>query len=270
MKKNSWKKMKKMKRSLITTGLILAIATLIIAISWESTVTSAKTIHMASTQTQFKLDIAYAYAGPEPLNASYIASNGAKMSIVSQYPSTVQLNITRLSGNQFSSVDAALELYNVKIKTDHGIKENLPYFIGTNYNASFSDTELQTIFANVNNLINPEDFSTGLRGDFEFNMTDNSSIISVPIGSSGSFSTDSPAPGLSTGGTPHSIHITVQRVGYITISNGSISLYQDQQGKNPAASAELSNHGSGFLHNNIVPQEKLPQTDLFHPIHTQP
>ena len=250
---------KKMKRSLIITGLILALATLIITISLESATTSAKTIHIAGPETQFKLDLAYAYAGPVPLNSSYIASNGAKMSIVSQYPSTVQFNITRLTGDHFSSCDAAIELYRVQIKTDHEIKENLPYFIGTNYNASFSDSDLSTMFANVNDLVNPEDFSTALRGDFQFNMTDNSSIISVPIGSVGCFSTDSPQLGLWTAGNPHALSIAVQRIGYITISNGSVSLYEDQPGKDAAVSAQLSSHGNGFLHNNIVPTDKLPQ-----------
>ena len=261
---------KRMKRSLITTGLILALAMLIITVSLESATTSAKTIHTAGSETQFKLDLAYAYVGPAPLNSSYTASNGAKMSIVSQYPSTVQINITRLPGDQISSSDAVIELYNVQIKTDHGLKENLPYFIGTNYNESFADSDLSTMFANVNDLINPEDFSTSLRGDFQFNMTDNSSMISVPIGSVGRFSTNAPELGLWTTGNPHAIHITVQRIGYITNNNGSVSLYEDQPGKDATATAQLSNHNNGFLHNNLVPANKLPQTDLFHPNHTKP
>jgi hypothetical protein len=261
---------KRTKLSLIIAGFILTLATLIITISWESTTTSAKPIRAAGSETQFKFDIAYAYVGPGPLNSSYVANNGARMSIVSQYPSTIQFNITRLPGDRFSSCDAALELYSVQIETDNGVKENLPYFIGTNYNASFSDSNLSTISANVDDLVNPKDFSTGLRGDFQFNMTDNSSIISAPIGSVGCFSTDSPQLGLRTAGNPHAISITVQRIGYITISNGSVSLYEDQPGKDAATSAQLSNHGNGFLHNNIVPENKLPQTDLFHPNHTKP
>jgi hypothetical protein len=261
---------KRTKRSLIIAAFIFALATLIITISWESIATSAKPIHAAGSETQFKFDIAYAYVGPSPHNSTYIADNGAKMSIVSQYPSTVQFNITRLPGDHFPSCDAALEFYSLQIKTDHGIKENIPYFIGTNYNASFSDSELSTLFAHADDLVNPKDFSTGLSGDFKFNMTDNSSIISVPVGSAGVFSTDSPQPGLSTAGNPHAISVTVQRIGYIIISNDSVSLYKDQPGKDAAASVQLSNHDNGFLHNNIVPANKLPQTDLFHPNQTKP
>lgn len=190
------------------------------------------------------------------------------MSIVSQYPSSVQFNITRLPGNQFSSCDAALELYSVQIKTDHGIKENSPYFIGTNYNPSLSDSDLSTLLNHADDIVNPKDFSTALSGNFKFNMTEDSSIISVPIGSVGCFSTNSPQPGLGTAGNPHAISITVQRIGYITINNGSVSLYGDQPDKDAATSAQLRSYGNGFLHNNVVPDDELPQTDLFHPIHT--
>jgi hypothetical protein len=265
------KKMSKMtKRSLIVAGVILALAVLIVTLSWESSTISAKPILAAGSQTQFKLDIAYAYVGPAPLKSSYIADNGANMSIVSQYPSTVQFNISRLPGDRFSSCEAVIELYGVQITTDHGIKENFPYFIGTNYNTSLSDSDLSTLLANAGDLVNPKDFSAGLRGDFQSNMTDNSSITSVPLGSVGCFSTGSPQPGLSTAGNPHAISITVQRIGYITISNGAVSLYEDQPGKDATASAQLSNHSNGFLHNKIVPENKLPQTDLFHPNNTKP
>ena len=65
---------------------------------------SVQTINVADPQTQFKLDVAYAYIGPAPLNSSYIANNGANMSIVSQYPSVLELNITRLPESKFHPV----------------------------------------------------------------------------------------------------------------------------------------------------------------------
>ncbi len=133
---------------------------------------SVQTINVADPQTQFKLDVAYAYIGPAPLNSSYIANNGANMSIVSQYPSVVELNITRLPGVQIPSCDAVLEIYNVQITTNTGLVENNPYFVGTNYSPSFSSSELSTLFAHADDLTPPQNFSTPLRGNFEFNMTE--------------------------------------------------------------------------------------------------
>jgi hypothetical protein len=269
-KRVNMKKSARMKRSLVITGLMIVLTALVVTVSFESSATSAQTILNAGPETQFKLDIAYAYVGQGPINASYTETNGAKMSIVSQYPSTVQLNVTRLPGVQLSSCDAVIEFYNVKVMSNTGLAENIPYFIGTNYNASFSNADLSTLFAKVNDLIDPQDFSTALRGDFEFNMTDNASILSVPIGSIGCYSTRPSELGLWSAGNPQSISVAVQRIGYITMNNGSVYLYKEQPEKVASASSQLSNYGNGFLHNNVVPTDKLPQTDLFHPNQTKP
>ena len=143
--------------------------------------------------------------------------------------------------------------------------ENNPYFVGTNYSPSFSSSELSTLFAHADDLTPPQNFSTPLRGNFEFNMTSNASILSIPLGSVGCYSTGTSSIGLWTAGKPNAISVTILRIGYITISNNAISLYEDPVNTPAVATARTSNYGNGFLQNNLVPTAKMPRTNLFHP-----
>lgn len=255
------------KRYLTIFGVMLVATALVVCISLVSaTSSSAPTISVAGPETQFRVDIAYAYVGEGPSNASYTAANGDLMSIVSQYPSAVELNITCLPGVQITSCDAEIEIYDVQIATNTGLIETNPYFIGTNYISSFSSSDLSTLFVHANDLINPENFSTSLRGNFEFNMTANTSVLSVPIGSVGCYSTAIAGSGLWSAGQPNAISVTIQRIGYVTISNGSVSLYKNPSNNTATATAQLSNYGNGFLYNSLVPADKLQQINLFHPI----
>jgi hypothetical protein len=188
------------------------------------------------------------------------------MSPKSLYPSTVEFNVMRLAGTRTASYDAIIEFYSVEVTTDTGILEKNCYFIGTNYDPSFSSSELSTLFAHINDVVSPKDLTTPIRGDFEFNMTENSSILSTPIGSTGVYTTGSSSTGLWRTGKPNVVSITVHRVGCLTISDGSVFICRDPSGMSPIAIAQLSNHEDGFLHNNLVPLERLSQVDLFHPI----
>ena len=62
------------------------------------------------------------------------------------------------------------------------------------------------------------------------------------------------------------ISVTAQRIGYVTISNGSVALHRDALNEAAAVTVNLSNYGNGFLYNDLVPESKLQTIDLFHPI----
>jgi hypothetical protein len=256
--------LKTFKRYMAIVGAVLIMTVLIIVISSASASISLQTKNFAGPETQFAMDIAYSYVGPSPLNASYAADNGARMSPASLNPSTIVFNITRLPGVKIYSCDAIIEFYDVKITLNTGLTEKTCYFIGTNYKASFSNDELLTLFEHINDITDSRYYA--VIGDFEFNMTDNKSHISTPVGSYGCYSTGYSAPGLWTAGKPNTISVTVQRIGYITMSEGVVSIYKDQPTSNAKAMVQLSTHQDGFLHNKIVPTAELPQTDLFHPI----
>jgi hypothetical protein len=77
----------------------------------------------------------------------------------------------------------------------------------------------------------------------------------------------SSALGLFSEGKPNAILVTVYRIGYITITNGSVSVFEDPSNSAPKDMTQLGNYKSGFLHNDLMPSDKLPQENLFQPLH---
>ncbi|MEM3378050.1 MAG: hypothetical protein QXV09_02935 [Candidatus Bathyarchaeia archaeon] len=71
---------------------------------------------------------------------------------------------------------------------------------------------------------------------------------------------------LSSAGIPNAISVEVYRIGYITMTNGSVTIHEDPAADSkPVAYAQLTRYGDGFIYNTIVPTEQLSQIDLFHP-----
>jgi len=205
----------------------------------------------ASSASQFKVNVAYAYYGDIPGNDT---------------ASVVFLNFTRLPGAQIKDCDAIVELYGVKITKDVGQTEYYAYFIGTNYTdvATFSHEENSV--SNVNDLVNLNLYSA-LDGMFSANWTAGTSVLSQHIGSIGFYSGSTPptgALGVWSGGKPKSVTVTVYRIGYMTMTNSSFTLYNDTAAP-VVATASLSKYGNGFLYNQMVPASQLPKTNLFYP-----
>ena len=256
----------------LIVGLIIAVFVVPISLALA---TSSAPIDMfaaprevAAPETQFKIDIAYSYVGPAPSN---VVSHDEKatnstMHLASQYPSVVRLNITRIPGVQIAACDAAVEVYGIKIAADTGPTEYYAYFMGTNYNPSFSQYAESTFVSHVNALVD-HDLYHSIAGNFNLNWTYNTPFITNTIGSIMSY-TDAPIrpSGLSVAGKPNDISITIYRIGYITTTNGSISIYEDPSNSTPKDMVQLSNYKDGFLYNDIVSPAQLPGEKLFHPI----
>jgi hypothetical protein len=260
----------KMKRYHLAIGVILIVSTLIVLISLSTATPSTSirqpismpSIKAAGNETQFSLHIAYSYVGPRALDASY-NDKGVLMNPVTLNPSCIIFNVTRIAGVGISSCDAVMEVYDIRISTDNGVAEKACYLIGTNYKPSFSNTELSALFENTRNLTSLGRYSV-IIGEFEFNMTDKPHI-SHPVGSYGSYSTALSSQGLWTAGKPSAVSVSVQRIGYITISNGLVTIYKDATPTNVKAMAQLSNYQEGFIQNNLIPEAQLSQKDLFQP-----
>jgi hypothetical protein len=246
---------------------ILLIAALVIVSLFLSSITplSAQTTQLLESKPQFNMDVIYAFVGQGPPNATYTDSNGHLMSPVSQYPSAVYFNVTRSTNVETVSCDALIEVFKVKIASDKGPAENYAYFEGTNYNPSFSDAELTTLTVCIYDLI---DLSTvdGVSGHFCFNWTAGESILSKKVGSFGSYNNYKNGLGLWSAGQPNTISVTVHRIGYVTMTNGAISVLPATISTNNITQVQLQKYGDSFLNNKIVPTDKLPQTDLFHPL----
>ena len=276
--KNQIKLIKMKKGYLILCGLILIATLLIVSFSLELAASSAHDgadmypappSEVAASGTQFNLNIAYAYVGSAPSNVtSYLdKTSNASMYLISEYPSVVRLNVTRVPGVQIACCDAELEVYGVKIAANTGTTEYHAYFIGTNYNFCFSKSNESTLVPYVNNLVDHNVYSE-ITGGFVFNWTANTSVLSHTIGSIGGY-TSKPSgwAGLWSSGKPNDISVTVYRIGYITMSNGSVSVYKDSITNNGTDLVQIGNYRDGFLYNKLVPAERLQQIDIFHPIH---
>jgi hypothetical protein len=254
------------KKYLMLFGALLLAIVLVSAVSFSlatAPTIQTQTPNIAGSETQFRLNVAYAYVGKGIVNDT-VTDFGNLIVAKTQYPSSIEFNVTRILGVQIKNCDAVIEVYVVEITTNTGMMEKNAYFIGTNYAPCFSNTQVATLFNKVNDFVSPQNLTNPIRGNFEFNMTDNSSILSLPIGSSGVYSSFS-SLGLWTKGQPDVVSVTVQRMGYLTISNDSVSVFKDPSGRDSTATAQLSRYGTGFLHNNIVTADKLASTDLFHP-----
>lgn len=245
-------------------GTVFITLVVLIGFSIASATTLTQTIKVAGSETQFNLKIDYTYVGKCNLNASYKDSKGYNMSLVSKYPSAIVFNITRMPGAQIASCDAEIEVYGIQILADTGTVENHAYFIGTNYDPSFSATELSAFVTHINDLVDRRVYSPA-RGNFNFNWTINTSILSPSVGSIGCYLSEPSKAGLWSGGKPNSISVAMHRLGYITMTNGEVSVYVEGTNQGPTAAAQLTKYGDAFLQNNLVPASKLPQIDLFHP-----
>lgn len=251
---------------LIVLVVAISSVTALVMLYPTSTGNSSQNQNNANTslQKQFSLSIVYAYVGENFNHTSYVGDNGINMSLLSKYASSVILNNTRLPGVQVASCDGEIEVYKIKVTTDTNLTENFCYTIGTNYNPSFSPQELKALFDQTQNLMGFNNI-VGM-GGFKFNMTDNESTLCIPIGSMGAYSSGLSGEGLWSAGKPNAISVTVQRIGYVTINNGSVTLHRDVLNEAPIIMVNLSNYGNGFLYNDLVPESKLQTIDLFHPI----
>jgi hypothetical protein len=254
---------KKGKQPLIASSLVLMISVALISIYVLSPTSSAQLVKNADSQMQFKIDIAYAYVGQHS-NLS-IDSNGKQMFRLSQYPSSLVLNITRLPGVLAPSCDAIIEVYNVEIATEKGESEDYAYIIGTNYNESYSGEGLPTMIQSAHTLLDSDKY-LGLKGDAHFRWKDNESKLSHPIGSICYFTTVNSSLGLWREGVPNQLSITISRIGYVTIGNNTTTIYKDADTTKTTNSVNLTPYNNGFICNNAISPEKLSQTDLFSPI----
>lgn len=252
---------------IIAASLILSICSALNASSVPNSNSPVPSAQVATYATQFNIGIAYAYVGPAPINNSYFDSQyNATMYLESRYPSIVYLNITRIPGIQIASCDAVIEVYGIRIATNTGTEEDFTYAAGTNFNSSFSNSDKIAMGPYISQLVDHKIYRT-IACNFDFNWTENESILSLTIGSIGWYSTNPISRGgLSAAGMPSTISVTVHRIGYITMANGLISIHTDAISNN-IASVQLDKHENGFLCNKLVPASELPQTNLFEPPH---
>ena len=221
------------------------------------------------SESYFQVTVAYAYAGPlPPDNTSYVDPiTNETMVSASEYPSAIFLDFTPVP-SMTSSCDAVVVAYGVKIVADTGQTEYFGWTAGTADYYAFSQDDFATLNRYRDDLIYPSTYSFR-GGTWCYNWAVNQPVLSKTIGSVGSYtmnSTQSSISDLSSAGIPNAISVEVYRIGYVTMTNGAVSIHEDVVADNkPVAYAQLSKYEDGFLYNDLVPAEQLPQIDLFNP-----
>jgi hypothetical protein len=242
-------------------GVLLIAALFAVSLSLPALVaSSAGAAQLPNVSPHFNLDVAYFFVGQGP-SANCTSSDGHLMYPESLYPSAVYFNVTRPTNPDNVSCDALIEVFIVKIASDKGPAENYVYFDGTNNNPSFSDAEKNALTVRIYDLF---ELSTidGVSGNFCFNWTLGESLLSHKVGSYGVYTNYNYGLGLWRAGQPNTISLAVHRLGYVTMTNGVTSVVPDTT-LTSITQVQLQNSGSGFLINNIVPSNRLSQTNLF-------
>ena len=186
----------------------------------------------------------------------------------SQFPSAVFLSVTSAPSIQISSCDAVVQVYEVKITADTGATECYAWSIGTNY-TTIPQEDIHLLLIGEDDLVGHDLYRR--EGGIFLNMWEtNQSLLSPKIGSIGVYTSNRTGGtiniGLSSAGMPNAISVEVRRIGYVTVTNGSVALYEDAISANePVAYAQLSKYEDGFIYNTLVPTEQLSQIDLFDP-----
>ncbi len=228
-------------------------------------------IESAGPESYFQVKIAYAYAGPlPPEKASYVdPKTNETMVHTSNYPSAVFLDFTAIP-DMTSSCDGVIVAYGVKIVADTGSTEYYGWSVGTANYSAFTQDDFATLTSYRGDMVYHSKYRS-IGGTFNYNWAADKSILSHTIGSVGTYSmkkgfTQPSLYGLSSAGIPNAISVEVYRIGYITMTNGSVTIHEDTVTDNkPIAYAQLSKYEGGFIYNNLLPTEQLSQIDLFHP-----
>jgi hypothetical protein len=261
VKKNKWFDTKR--NGLLFLSILLVVSTVAICFCIPLS-TSDQLTKVAGSETQFEVNLAYAYIGKWTGNTSNTDSQGHQTSIVSLYPSAIVLNVTRLPGVKIMSCDAVLEVYNVEITADSGLFEKFAYVVGTNYSSSFTVTEAESLLSHMDQIVDKNIYRGGYEGTIKRNWTEGSSFLTNTFGSACIYSSHNSTIGLWKAGEPTTISVGINRIGYLTVSNDSVTVYKDTATKATIVS-QLSNHQEGFLYNAIMPVSKLNGANLFAP-----
>jgi hypothetical protein len=251
-----------LKIGVLALFITLTATTLLLCLFLSTETSSASPIiGTAQSKSQFKIDVVYGYVGQG--NDSYTNYKNETMHLITQYPSAFILNITRLAGTQVSNCDAILEVYSLKITTNTGQNESYAYFVGTACNDAYNGANLSLTSKYINELVNTHDYLS-VKGDVLLHWKENESILSHTIGSACSYTNcNYTALGLWSKGKPNAISVTTERLGYITLDKGVVSVFKDSETTKVPTVNSLNSYDYGFLYNTVLSADKLSRNNLF-------
>ena len=203
----------------------------------------------SSVSHMFDVDLVYAYVGK--INVTEHSHFGMDMHPVNLYPAFIILNYTYRGMPNNEPFDAEFEGYLVRLVSDTGVSSSYTAYEGLELGQSSSIMPAM-----------PKADTVSLRA----NITVNESFLGLRITDGASFTSGSSSFGLWSSGAPSKITLTLQRVGWWTVKDGSVSITANPENDEVLLQVQLEVFGDGFLYNTLVPEDKLAQIDLFAPL----
>ena len=238
----------------------------------ETTLSQSASIEQPQQyDAQFSIDVVYAYVGPR---TGYFTTGNPfhdkipidTLNAKSLYPSLVCFDITGNFKADTEPYDAKVEVYQVQISSDTGLLENYAYFVATNCQPSFKDTNaLEPAVSQINSLLDGQKIDR-LTGNFAYNITIDNHRLVGRVGSVGMYNSAPSELSLWKNGDPKAITMSISRVALITIKGTETTVI-----KAPSALSEdtvqlqLQKFGEGFIYNNLMSPDQLSKIDPFQP-----
>lgn len=159
------------------------------------------------------------------------------------------INFTRLS-EEFTPCDARIEVYQIKLYSDEGLIGTLQRHEGIIYSDILGDP----MFNDMSEFFGDRPPSGG--GSMYTNWDVGQSRLGCSSGGGTNW--------VPTFGEPETIYMSVNRLGWVTISgysNETTILSEPEV----VAEVQLEKFGDGFLYNNIIPADEMSQIDPLKP-----
>jgi len=201
----------------------------------------------SSVSHMFDVDLVYAYVGK--LNVTEHSHFGMEVHSANLYPVFIYINCTYLGTPNNESCDAKFEGYLVQLVSDTGVSASYTTYQGVELNESSYAWPAM-----------PDADAIELC----FNLTASESFLGR-ITDSGSFTSGDSSLGLWGNGPPSTITLSLQRIGWWTVKDGSISTISSPTSDDVLLHVQLEPFGDGFLYNKLVPENKLTEMDPFDP-----
>jgi len=195
----------------------------------------------------FEVDLVYAYVGK--VNVTEHSHFGMDVHNANLYPALIYINYTYLGIPNNEACDAKFEGYLVELASDTGRTTEYTSYHGVGFNESFYTW---SAMPEANEVI--IGFSSAMGESSLGRVTD-----------SGSFTSGESSLGLWTDGSPTSVTLTLRRLGWWTVKDGSITSSDSPQRDEVLLQVQLETFADGFLYNKMVPQNQMTGMDPFNP-----
>ncbi len=207
------------------------------------------TAQQASSPNVFHVDFPYAFTGLT--NATGEGHDhfgwGIETFPSDYYPVTAILNLTYLGNPQNQSYGVICEGYYVNFTADTGASVSCLGWLGTNYNVSTQGPP--TFFSRET------PWGNFPRMSYRFNMTVGDTYL-LRVTDSGMFTSVNGTSGLWSNGTPNTINVTVQRVGWLTAQGNQTASIVNPAANEIIQQIQLQRDGEDFSF-GIYPTTKV-------------